>query len=119
MKYSLDKLVIKTQTGFVVVKLSDVVFLEGDGNYTTIHLNNSKRILISKILKNFEEQIKLSELNFFRIHKSYLINLDYLQEFRGCKEKKVILMDSIEIPASSRKIKELCQFMNASYSHFQ
>ncbi len=67
-----DHLFIRDKGGLLKIKFSDILFLEADSNYTTIHLANSKYTLRST-LKNAEEQLPVER--FFRIHKSYIINL--------------------------------------------
>lgn len=67
-----DHLFIRDKGGLVKIKFSDILFLEADGNYTIIHLAGSKYMLRST-LKSAESQLPAER--FFRIHKSYIINL--------------------------------------------
>lgn len=67
-----DHLFIRDKGMLVKIKFSDILFLEAESNYTTIHLANAKYTLRST-LKNAEEQ--LPSERFFRIHKSFIINL--------------------------------------------
>jgi DNA-binding LytR/AlgR family response regulator len=70
-----DHLFIRDKGGLIKIKFSDILFLEADGNYTTIHLADSKYMLRST-LKSAESQ--LPPERFFRIHKSYIINLQQI-----------------------------------------
>jgi DNA-binding LytR/AlgR family response regulator len=67
-----DHLFIRDKGGLIKIKFSDILFLEADGNYTVIHLAGSKYMLRST-LKSAEGQLPAER--FFRIHKSYIINL--------------------------------------------
>lgn len=67
-----DHLFIRDKGGLLKIKFSDILYLEADGNYTTIHLAANKYTLRST-LKNAEDQLPTDR--FFRIHKSYIINL--------------------------------------------
>lgn len=67
-----DHLFIRDKGMLVKIKFSDILYLEAESNYTTIHLATSKYTLRST-LKNAEEQ--LPSERFFRIHKSFIINL--------------------------------------------
>lgn len=67
-----DSLFIRTGGMLVKVKFKEVNYMEADGNYTHI-FTKEKRFVIRAILKELEQ--KLSNYNFVRIHKSYLINL--------------------------------------------
>jgi len=63
------------QGGFDLVNSDDICFCEGDGNYTTVHLKNSKSILLSKKLKVIFQ--KLSPFpEIIRLGKSYIVNTD-------------------------------------------
>jgi len=59
-----------------VIKLEDIVFLQSDGRYTSFYLSNKRIIVSSKNLGEYEEII--TSPNFYRIHKSYIINISYL-----------------------------------------
>ena len=80
------------QNGFEVVSAEDICLCEGDGNYTTIFLRNSKKVIMSKKLKDI--YVKLTPFpELVRIGKSYIINIsnivrvdDQEVHFRGNKE---------------------------------
>jgi two-component system, LytTR family, response regulator len=110
-----NKLVIQTQTGLVFINLHEVVFCKGEGNYTELHMQTGNTFLISYLLCEFERKMAESTFLFFRIHKSFLINIDYVIEYRNCREKKVILVGPVEIPIAHRKTKEFSNFMK---NHF-
>ena len=76
-KYATPKLKIKFnyQGGFEIVTSDEICFCEGDGNYTTVHLRNSKSVLLSKKIKEIYQ--KLSPFpEIARIGKSYIVNID-------------------------------------------
>lgn len=69
----------------------DILFAKGEDNYTFIQLVDGKEYLVSHTLKSVEE--KLADTGFFyRVHKSYLVNLNH---FLGVEGKNVILKDKI------------------------
>ena len=72
-KGSFDHLTIRTEKKYHVVQFDDIHYLEADGNYTTLHLSNREKIVASKLMREFEEI--LIPKGFFRIHKSYILNL--------------------------------------------
>jgi len=84
-----DHLFIRDKGGLLKIKFSDILFLEADGNYTTIHLAANKYTLRST-LKNAEEQLPTDR--FFRIHKSYIINL---QEITKIDSSAVVVGKSL------------------------
>ena len=57
------------------------MWLETDGNYTTINLTDSKRRVVRIPLSELQQQLPSQQ--FIRIHKSYVINKKYLTEIRA------------------------------------
>jgi two-component system LytT family response regulator len=82
------------------VKISEIVRLESDVNYTWFFLVNGEKILASKTLKEFEEM--LEEYNFYRVHKSHLINLAHLQRYIKGEGGSVVMSDGSEVDVSRR-----------------
>lgn len=80
-----------------------ITFLEGEGNYTFIYTNNGKKYLVSKTLKSLAEQLSAK---FLRVHKSYLVNADYVVE-RLEDDRMLKLSCGKEVVVSRRKIKEV------------
>ena len=66
------------------ISISDIVALEAQRAYTTIHTKAGNSIVISKNIKQFEE--KFADANqFIRIHRSWIINLDEMVKFSKTK----------------------------------
>ena len=59
--------------------IANIIMFEAHINYTTIHLKNGKKIMVSKTLKSFEEL--LLNHHFYRIHRAFLINSQHLQAY--------------------------------------
>lgn len=95
------KIAIATETGFEFVKFNTIIYLEAQNNYTKFYLTNGTSITTSKTLKHFEE-ILPSEL-FFRIHKSYLVNMNFVKRFTKGDEQFVELITGQKLPVSIRK----------------
>jgi two-component system, LytTR family, response regulator len=57
---------------------ANIVFFEADVNYTIAHYNDGKKETFVKTLKHIEQ--KLNQHGFYRIHKSYLVNLEYIDD---------------------------------------
>lgn len=102
------KIAIATETGFEFVKFNTIVYLEAQNNYTKFNLTNGSSITTSKTLKHYED-ILPSEL-FFRIHKSYLVNMNFIKRFTKGDEQFVELITGQQLPVSIRKKDE---FINA------
>jgi two-component system, LytTR family, response regulator len=86
--------------GYQMEKLNDIIYCEGDGNYTKVNLADGRVLLVSRTLKDVEEL--LFSQYFFRIHKSFLVNMNYVKSFSRTG-KDVQLDNTIKLPVSTRK----------------
>jgi two-component system LytT family response regulator len=73
------KITIPVQNGFEVMEVVDILYCQVDDNYTNIFLTDGEK-LVSKTPKYFEEILKPSV--FVRVHKSYLVNVNAIIEYR-------------------------------------
>jgi two-component system LytT family response regulator len=93
-----DKIAVPTSDGFVLVSLKDIVYCRANGNYTEFHLAGKKQLLSSYTLKQYHEL--LEGQNFFRAHRSYLINLSYVKMYRRGEGGTIVMSDDSEIELS-------------------
>ena len=92
---SFHKLTIATQRGITFIELEDIMALEADSNYTKIYLQNGETVLASKTLGYFDEL--LNERNaFFRTHKQYIINLNFIKEYIAGDYSVVVLRNGLQ-----------------------
>ncbi|TVZ58748.1 LytTR family two component transcriptional regulator [Flavobacteriaceae bacterium MAR_2010_105] len=103
-------LTLKTQQGALQLKLEDIIYVEGDGNYSNIHLIKARKELISKTLSALEEL--LDDKGFFRCHKSYLINKSHI--ISSPKRFSISLSNNVIIPISRRKKDSFKEWFNSS-----
>ena len=74
------KIALSMSNGLTFVEVADIVFLEADGAYTTFFLKDGQKILVSKKLK-FYEDILSNRSFFFRTHRSYFINVNFIKKY--------------------------------------
>ncbi|HKR06670.1 MAG TPA: LytTR family DNA-binding domain-containing protein [Bacteroidia bacterium] len=98
-----SKITIPTTTGFEFVDFADITYMQSDGNYTRIKQKDGKLILATRLLGEFEEM--LLPYNFFRVHKSYIINLAHIKKYTKGEGGVVMMSDGSEIDVA-RRIKE-------------
>ena len=92
---------ISTVDGLEMVSIQDIVFLKSINYYTKIVLINNKSYIITKTLKEHEKL--LQNYSFFRIHHSFIININYLKSVE-IKEKNIAIMQNgMEISVSRRR----------------
>lgn len=65
---------------------------------------------MSKTLKEYDNL--LSENGFIRIHRSHLININYIERFDKKNTGNIFMKDKSVVPVSVRKRKELVQMLN-------
>jgi len=83
MNYDLTKqrLFLNTQEGEIDLLLQDIIAIQGDRNYSNIHLVSGQKRLIAKTLTDLENL--LDEKGFFRSHKSYLVNYYHIDQVKS------------------------------------
>jgi two-component system, LytTR family, response regulator len=95
--------------GLLFINSDRIMFIKADRSYSEFVLADGNRIVVSKNLKEFEYLLNRS--TFYRPHRSYMINFDYLRQFVR-KDGGYLLMESgDEIPISNEKREELVQIM--------
>ena len=102
----LNRIAIPHSEGIHFIQAKDIVYMEADSNYTIFHLLNGGKIVASKTMAEFESQLPEG---FFRIHKSFHINLSHVVEYIKKDGNSVIMNDGVLLPVSRRKIQELMQ----------
>ena len=101
------KIALSTLEGLLFVNVSDIIYCESSGPYTKFILKQADRIVTSRHLKEYENM--LGGYDFFRIHKSYLVNLREIQKYvRG--EGGQLIMSNGDALAVSKQRKE--DFLN-------
>lgn len=96
-----QRISLATSDGIHLFPVKSIVRCASDGNYTTVFFDNKKKLLLSKTLKEMEEN--LSRFGFERIHKSHLVNLEHVQSYTNRSAGEVIMSDGTELPVSQRK----------------
>ena len=97
------KIAISMSNGLTFVEISGIVFLEADGAYTMFYIKDGRKILASKKLK-FYEDILSNRSFFFRTHRSYFINVNYIKKYT--RSENAILMDNDTTITISRDRKQ-------------
>ncbi len=103
------KITLKTADSIHIVQISDIVFCEASGNYTTFYLIDKRKILVSRSLGEYEELI--ADPNFMRIHQSFLVNLSHVRRYDKGDGGSVITVNEHVVPVSTRKKEQLMQFL--------
>ncbi|MDO6471374.1 LytTR family DNA-binding domain-containing protein [Maribacter sp. 1_MG-2023] len=103
------KLTLPQQDGFQVLNIAEILYCKADDNYTEIYLLN-KKILVSKTLKYFEDA--LTDYPFARVHKSFLVNVNEVVNYRKGKGGSVVMSNGKEVMVSASKKKDFLSYFN-------
>lgn len=101
---SMSKIALPISDGILFVSVDDILYLTADGAYTEVNLANESKVIVSRKLKFFEDLL-IKRKNFFRIHRSYLINLNHVAKYNRT-ESMVTLENNISLPVSKERKKE-------------
>ncbi|MES2778419.1 MAG: LytTR family DNA-binding domain-containing protein [Bacteroidota bacterium] len=104
-----DKLAIPTLSDILFIPIADILYLNSDNNYTTIHLSNKQQILSSKNLGYYEDV--LDEQSFFRVHNSYIVNIRKIAKFIKGKASYVEIENGLRIEVSMRRRNSLLEIL--------
>jgi len=102
------KILVPSFQGFKITETDQIVRITADDNYSKIHFTNKSITTISKTLKYFED-MKCSD--FFRVHKSHIINIKHIKEFSNIDGGYVIMLDGTKIEVSRRRIPEFIKIV--------
>lgn len=100
----IDKITLPHTHGFHIIDTSNIVYIEADSNYSVFHLKDGGKLVISKPLKEFEDILDTTD--FARIHKSAIINLNYINGYSNKHGLEVILQNNVVLPVSRRRSAE-------------
>lgn len=103
-KTSQSRIALPTMTGFLFVAIKDIVRCESDNTYTTFHMSDKRKLIVSKTLKDCEQL--LQDFRFFRVHNSHLINLEYITEYIKGEGGLVKMVDGSHVDVSRRRKEE-------------
>lgn len=98
---SQHQIALPSSDGLLFVHVTDIIYCQADGPYTYFYLKDGSKVTVSKNLKEYEEL--LEDHYFFRVHKSYLINLKEMKRYVKGDGGYVIMSNDKEVDVSKRK----------------
>jgi two-component system LytT family response regulator len=104
-----NKIALPTMEGLQMIAIESIISGEADDNYTTLHLKDNKKIVVSSTLKIIEEL--LEDHSFIRIHRSYLVNLKEIEKYMKADGGYVVMSDGSQIYVSRNKKEELIKML--------
>ncbi len=99
--FNKKKIAVPVSDGVQFILTEDIVYIKGEGSYSRVKLANGCDLLVSRLIKDFEQQIE--ERKFFRISKSYLVNLEQVAMFKRTGGGIVVMTDGTEVSVPRKK----------------
>jgi len=108
--FEFSKIALPTSDGLEFFQINEILRCEADRAYCIFHLVGKRKIVVSKSLKEYEEI--LSEANFFRVHKSNMVNMTHVKKYIRGKGGFITLSDGSLVAVAIRKKDEMLQILN-------
>ncbi len=95
------KVALPTFSGFQFEKMNEIIYCEADQNYSKVFTINGSELLISKPLNSLQNLLSCG--SFYRIHKSHLVNLDYVKSYSRSDGFHVVLENGTKLSVATRR----------------
>ncbi|MCH8554670.1 MAG: LytTR family DNA-binding domain-containing protein [Schleiferiaceae bacterium] len=105
------KIALQTGEGTLFLLLDDIIYLKADGSYTHFHLADGRKLILSRGLSDFTKLETMG--NFFRIHRSHLINANRIDRILKHDGGSVIMSNGDELSIAPNRKKELMEFLES------
>ena len=105
------KIVVPLMNGFEIIKLKDILYIKAEGSYAHIHQENGSSLTVSHNLKYYED-IFSGEMNFIRVHRSYLVNINFVKRISRNDGAILVMENSTELPVALDKIDAILNYFN-------
>ncbi len=105
-----QRIALPAAEGIHIVELTDIIQCESMGSYTKFHLKNGQKLVVSRLLKEFEEI--LDNYQFFRVHQSNIVNLQYIKRYVKGDGGQVWMSDNEVVEVSRRRKDEFLELFS-------
>lgn len=109
---TIKKIVVPVSDGSLFIDIKDISHLKAEGSYVHIFLKDGNKILVSKNIKDYENQLSLTE-GFFRTHRSFLVNIAYIQSV-SADTTEATLTNKYTISIARERKQEFAVFLRSS-----
>ena len=97
----IQRIALPTMEGLRLVPVSSIIYCASEGNYTIFFMKDKQKIVASRPLKEVEEM--LAEHSFFRVHHSYIVNMNEIEKFVKTDGGYLIMSDGSAVDVSRSK----------------
>jgi two-component system LytT family response regulator len=107
----IDKIAVPEGSQLHFISPETIMYIKAANSYSELYLKDGSTMIVSRSIKNFEDGLKYSN-HFFRIHKSYLINAQFIKKFDKSYGGWVCLSNGIVLPVSTEKTTEFLSLIH-------
>lgn len=94
------RLVLPSKNSFIFLDIDQIMYCSADGSYTTF-VCKDKKYLVAKTMKEYADL--LEDFGFIRVHRSTIVNLDYVKELIRTRPQHIIMSDGHSIPIAQSR----------------
>lgn len=105
-----NKIAVPTAEGFVLIPVDEIVYCRANNNYTEFYFNDKRPLTSGYTLKQYDEMLQTQ--SFFRVHRSYLINMAHVKMYRRGDGGEIIMSNGHEIELSKTHKDEFLYRLN-------
>ncbi len=95
------RIAIPTVGGYLFANIHEILRVESDTNYSKIILSDQQPYTSSRTLRDYEEL--LTPFNFVRVHRSHLINLNFIREYQKGRTPQLLMEDGATVPVAANR----------------
>lgn len=103
------KICLSTAEGIEFIPAHHISYCEANGSYTDFHLTDNRKLVVSKNLKEYENL--LADMNFMRVHNSFLINLEEVKKFIRSEGGYIVMNNDKQVSISNSKREDFMKRM--------
>lgn len=104
------KIAVSNLEGINYINIDEIICVQAEGSYSIIHQTDGRKIILSKNLKEYETLFH--SYDFYRVHNSYIVNLQYVERFNNKEGAIIEMRNGLEVPISRRKKDQFLKIMN-------
>ncbi|MBN8824524.1 MULTISPECIES: LytTR family DNA-binding domain-containing protein [unclassified Spirosoma] len=93
-----SRLALPQANGLTFVEISNILYVEAEGNYALFVMKTGERYLVSKTLSAMQEM--LESRNFLRVHRQYIVNLDHIRRLVRGEGMYLVLSNEMTVPVA-------------------
>ncbi len=108
------KIAMPTSEGIDFVEVNDIISAHADRSYAHFQLVNQRKMMVSKPLKEYAEL--LEQCDFYRVHKSSMVNLSHVKKYVKGKGGYLIMSDGSHVDVSVRRKEDLLKTLTQMHS---